>query len=133
MCGRCDSTLTGTPMTTVILSAPPYTTPISRWSHRSHSRSSFQGCNGKKNIVSLHISRICNFFIFNHLDLFFRKMFTNFVLGIWERSFWHSIYYRGTSVPHSPTPLSVFLIDGYLGVGKHPVASKTISSKIEIV
>ena len=53
-----------------------------------------------------HISRICNFFIFNQLNLFFSKKFTNFVFGIWERSFWHSIYYRGTSVPHSPTPIS---------------------------
>ena len=54
----------------------------------------------------LHISRFCKFFIFNQLNLFLPIFVTIFVLEDWERSFWHSIYYRGTSVPHSPTPLS---------------------------
>ena len=55
-----------------------------------------------------HISRICNFFIFNQLYLFLSFFVTIFVLEDWERSFWHSIYYRGTSVPHSPSPFSRF-------------------------
>ena len=52
-----------------------------------------------------HISRIFNFFIFSHLNLFFTKKFTIFVFGIWMvDSSWIFLKYIHFSREHFGVP-----------------------------
>ena len=61
-----------------------------------------------------HISRICNFFIFNQLNLFLPIFVTNFVFGIWEIPFWQFIHYKLESEHRSGAPTFWFRLSDFL-------------------
>jgi len=61
-----------------------------------------------------HISRICNFFIFNQLNLFLPIFVTTFVFGIWEIPSWQFIHYKLESEHRSGAPTFWFRRSDFL-------------------